>query len=666
MSRRARAIHTTIGTAAALLVVSSLATAQFAERGALHADGTQDLDVSGRSVKQPRIRAIHTTDADDPGQAGGTANLLAKDPFLAYQLGRNLNFREFRERDGIFDALVAGFGGPMVDGTTSKITTNNQTSCLGCHNQPNGNPGGGANFAKDSGLGRNTPHYFGAGLFEMLAIQIRTALMQQIDTNADGWVSVAEADAAPDPLLVETVPGSGDFVDFGSATLDGGATGVPQLNSIFRVWYGDDGSGGGGDGGITIAEGATEVDGATATHYNFEMVVWGWGQRAPPAALNPTNRAFLWDPFKAHGGLESYDPSTEIDPDGDGVSEPTLAGAIQFPATHRAPDPGTALDPLGFSTDDPDGDGYLNEISEGDLDLAEWFMLNTPRPFFNGTEKEYKKGVKMMDKMGCTECHIADWQILAADGTYAGDRRFFDFEVTLEKISKKESRLIGSLTPLYDVVSPPGDGEVVEDDYVRRFGEFLVPGVFTDFKQHDMGDGFAELAYDGNINTRWRTSPLWGVGSGFPWGHDGASLTIEDAILRHGGDAAESGEKFAKMSKGKRRKLVEFLRQLQLFDVETLQADIDGDGVISESFMVAGQDTGVERFNAEWLFTTPVEIEGTVTNTDGEQIRSDAAVNLDAAYRLSATLRIDADEDGWPDAWDNAPGTTGYRDGVNN
>ena len=40
-------------------------------------------------------------------------------------------------------------------------------------------------------------------------------------------------------------------------------------------------------------------------------------------------------------------------------------------------------------------------------------------------------------------------------------------------------------------------------------------------------------AYDGNRNTVWRTAPLWGVGSGFPWGHDGASLTLEDVILRH-------------------------------------------------------------------------------------------------------------------------------------
>ena len=121
------------------------------------------------------------------------------------------------------------------------------------------------------------------------------------------------------------------------------------------------------------------MDNQTTFGYSFHLTVWGWGQGAGRGALNPTNRAFLWDPWKAHGGLEAHDPSSVLDPDGNGVSAPTLAGAIQFPVTHRPPDAGSALDPLGFSTDDPDGDGHLNEISEGDLDLAEWFMLHAPR-----------------------------------------------------------------------------------------------------------------------------------------------------------------------------------------------------------------------------------------------------------------------------------------------
>src|SRR3954465_4642169 len=71
--------------------------AQYTERPALFGSTSNAVDVSGRSIKDARVRAIHTT---DPALLGGTAYLFQKDPFLAYQLGRNLNFREFREKDG--------------------------------------------------------------------------------------------------------------------------------------------------------------------------------------------------------------------------------------------------------------------------------------------------------------------------------------------------------------------------------------------------------------------------------------------------------------------------------------------------------------------------------------------------------------------------------------
>ncbi len=626
------------------------AHAQFAERASLVGSGAPDVDASGRSVKNPRVRAVHTT---DPTQLGGTAYFISQDPFLAYQLGRNLNFREFRTRDGIFaegsPTGVAGLAGPMVDGTTTKITANNQTSCLGCHNLPNGNPGGGANFAKDSGFGRNSPHYYGAGIMEMLAIQVRTELMLQVDTDADGWISAAEANAAPAPLAV--FPGSGQpAIEYGSAALDGGATGKPQLNPIFRVWYGGETA----DGGIAIVPGATSVDGVTTTHYNFEMVVWGWGQRAPPSALNPTNRAFLWDPYVTHGGLGAHDPSTLDDPDGDGVSLPTLSGAVQFPATHRAPDAGVTLDPLGFSRDDPDGDGYLTEISEGDLDLAEFFMLNAPRPAFAGTDVQFARGVRQLTTLGCTECHVSEWSIRPGDGTFAGDRRYFDLDVTWNAdAGRLEGELLSLTTPVGRFFDP-------------RRASFDVSGLFTDLRHHDVGVEFYETAYDGHVNTRWRTPPLWGVGSGFPWGHDGASLTLDHVILRHGDEAQASRDAYAALAPAEQAQLIDFLGRMQLYDIESLPADIDGDGVISEHFIVAGMDTGLERFNAEWLFKAPVQIQGPVDTTTEEgpiQITSFAATNLTEAYGLDLPLRIDSDLDGWPDVWDHAPAIPGFKDG---
>ncbi|QDV04536.1 hypothetical protein Poly30_00270 [Planctomycetes bacterium Poly30] len=641
-ARRALVLFTVLGSLGAVLAPQ--ATAQYAERGALVGSGAPDVDASGRSVKNPRVRAIHS---EDPGDEGATAYLLQRDPFLGYQLGRNLNLREFRHRDGAVLTNVGGLAGPMLDGTTAKITANNQLSCAGCHNLPNGNAGGGANFSKDSGFGRNTPHYFGAGVMEMLALQTRQKLLNQVDHDGDGWVSAREALHGPDRATIQNVPGAAP-IDHGTFRLSGGSIGVPGLNPIYRIWYGAADA----EGTVRQVPGATSVDGRVATHYGFEMVVWGWGQRTPQSALNPTNRAFVWDPMLTHTNLESFDPSTDDDPDGDGVSVPTLAGAVQFPATHRAPDRGASRHSLGFSLDDPDGDGHLNEISEGDLDLAEWFMLNAPRPAFAGTYGQYREGLALLEAARCTSCHVADWQIDAADGVLAGDRRLFDLDV---RWNGSTGRLEGRMERLYDL-----NGEL----HVPRRSSARIQGLFTDFRHHDMGPAFTEAAFDGNRNRLWRTAPLWGVGSGFPWGHDGRSLTLDDVIRRHGGEAAASTAAYLALDSADREKLVSFLGKLVLYDVESLPADIDGDGQIAKNFMVQGEDTGPERFNAEWLFATPVQIQGLMVNLEGELFRSHAAVNLTDAYGLNLPFRKDSDLDGWPDVWDEAPMQRGYRDGI--
>ena len=634
--RRAKYVGVSLG----LALLASSAYGQYNERPGTVGSGIPGVDASGRSIKNKRVRAVHTT---DPDLAGGTAYLIRKDPFLAYQLGRNLNFREFRTRDGVF-AVVSNLGGPMPDGTTAKITANNHVSCSGCHNLPQGNAGGGVTFHKDSGFGRNTPHYYGAGITEMLAIQIRTEILLQIDTNGDGWVSAAESAAAPGSVTVVPSPGA-NAIDYGDPRLDHGLTGTPGLNNIFRVWYVDAAG--------QVVEGATEVDGVTTHGYNFNMIVWGWGQGGGRAALNPTNRAFLWDPYVAHSGLDSHDPSTLNDPDGDGVSLPTLVGAVQFPATHQAPDAGNTLDPLGFSRDDPDGDGYLTEISEGDLDLAEWFMLNHPRPGFAASGNNYARGVAIMDSLGCTECHVTNWEIYPQDANYAGDRRLFDYETTW-KPNKKEFQ--GKLVKLYTQQG---------DELIPQRAGFMVQGIFTDFRHHYMGPDFEELDFGGTINDIWRTAPLWGAGSGFPWGHDGQSLTLEDVILRHGGEAENSRIAYENATNVTKNTLLRFLNRLRLYDVETTPADIEGDGMVRQNFMVAGRLTGFERFNAEWLFQVPGQVQGRAQNAEGIPIQSWALINVDDAYGQLLPYRIDSDDDGWPDVWDHAPNSTGYLDGVN-
>ena len=83
--------------------------------------------------------------------------------------------------------------------------------------------------------------------------------------------------------------------------------------------------------------------------------------------------------------------------------------------TAAGKDRGAVRGPTGISLDDPDRDGYCEEISEGDLDMAEWHLLNHPEPGRGRITERVRQGEKLFDQIGCTACHVADWHLRAAE-----------------------------------------------------------------------------------------------------------------------------------------------------------------------------------------------------------------------------------------------------------
>jgi len=65
-----------------------------------------------------------------------------------------------------------------------------------------------------------------------------------------------------------------------------------------------------------------------------------------------------------------------------------------------------------------------------------------------------------------------------------------------------------------------------------------------------------------NTQNKVRTAPLWGVRLRTRLMHDGASVTLSDAILRHDGEAREVIHRFSRMSPSDREAILEFLRSL--------------------------------------------------------------------------------------------------------
>lgn len=92
---------------------------------------------------------------------------------------------------------------------------------------------------------------------------------------------------------------------------------------------------------------------------------------------------------------------------------------------------------------------------------------------------------------------------------------------------------------------------------------------YTDMLLHDMGPGLADNRPDFLAGGRdWRTTALWGVGlfetvnnPGY-YLHDGRARTLTEAIMWHGGEAAQSTAYFSNLPKADRGAVLKFLKSL--------------------------------------------------------------------------------------------------------
>ena len=82
-------------------------------------------------------------------------------------------------------------------------------------------------------------------------------------------------------------------------------------------------------------------------------------------------------------------------------------------------------------------------------------------------------------------------------------------------------------------------------------------------------------AHDGTVRKEFLTTPLWGVASTGPYGHDGRSLNLSEVILRHGGEAQPSRDAFAALGADGRSAILEFLNSLVLFPPDDTASNLD-------------------------------------------------------------------------------------------
>jgi CxxC motif-containing protein (DUF1111 family) len=96
--------------------------------------------------------------------------------------------------------------------------------------------------------------------------------------------------------------------------------------------------------------------------------------------------------------------------------------------------------------------------------------------------------------------------------------------------------------------------EALGDKIIHPFGDFLLHDIGT-------GDGIVQVGPQDTAN-KLRTAPLWGLRTKPRFMHDLRSLSLEDAISRHDGEAREPARRFRELSPEERQALIAFLNTL--------------------------------------------------------------------------------------------------------
>jgi mono/diheme cytochrome c family protein len=269
-------------------------------------------------------------------------------------------------------------------------------------------------------------------------------------------------------------------------------------------------------------------------------------------------REFIIGALNDEMGLQAVDP--ELANAKAGGRFVTPAGMVLDGSTDQLEAP-PATDPMA----DPDGDGVRNEIPTSLVDHLEFYLLNYFKPATYEQTRATQKGRQVFNAIGCARCHIPDLPI-------NHDRRVADLETVFDPSRGIFNALFATATPLFNSVD---DHTALPALKLPKGGPFLVKNIFTDLKRHDLGPNFYERNYDGTMRKEFLTTPLWGVGSTAPYGHDGRSINLAEVILRHGGEAKRESETFDRIADEDRGALLEFLQSLVLFPPDDTASNLN-------------------------------------------------------------------------------------------
>ena len=180
-----------------------------------------------------------------------------------------------------------------------------------------------------------------------------------------------------------------------------------------------------------------------------------------------------------------------------------------------------------------------------DIDHFARFIRATkapPRDAALAQTAEASEGSELFDKIECNTCHIRSL-LTAPAGTAINGGTF----TVPDALGSKQFYPFGDYL-LHDV----GTGDGIPIAMVEHYGKAATRQTWLNFSYKNLQTGANKV----------RTAPLWGVRTRSRLMHDGASLTLTGAILRHKGEAEEITEKYRRLTPKERDAVLTFLRSL--------------------------------------------------------------------------------------------------------
>ncbi len=231
---------------------------------------------------------------------------------------------------------------------------------------------------------------------------------------------------------------------------------------------------------------------------------------------------------------------------------------------------------------DPDGDGFVNELTRADITASVIHQATLAAPgrvIANNpvVEEAVLMGELLFEDIGCSVCHVSslpidnDGWIFTEPNPFnppgnlqVGDTRMLSVDLTNKRLPLPRLKVKRGIVhvpaftdlKLHDITNGPGDPNKEPLDMNRPAGS---PEFFEG-------------------NSRFITRKLWGVANEPPFFHHGQFTTLREAILAHNGEAVVSKESFVALSQHEQDAIIEFLKTLQVLPPGTKHRIVDENG----------------------------------------------------------------------------------------